>query len=136
MENNIHALIKDSFPELEIQEGHLQVSPEQLAKLMDFLKENGFAYLHDVTAVDWPQHFTVVYQVRSYEKPDKLTVKVNVAKDKPVVPSMTGLWDSADWLEREVYDMFGIEFTGHPNLKRILLDESFMGYPLRKDFVG
>jgi NADH-quinone oxidoreductase subunit C len=61
---------------------------------------------------------------------------VNVAKDKPVVPSMTGLWDSADWLEREVYDMFGIEFTGHPNLKRILLDESFMGYPLRKDFIG
>lgn len=135
MENNIHTLIKERFPELGSQEGQLKISPEQLPQFMGFLKENGFTYLQDVTAVDWPQHFTVVYQVLSYEKPDKLTVKVDVAKDQPVVASMTGLWDSANWMEREVYDMFGIEFAGHPNLKRILLDESFVGHPLRKDFV-
>jgi NADH-quinone oxidoreductase subunit C len=78
--------------------------------------------------------FDVVYHLYSTVKNRRLRLRVPVAAAEPIVASLTGLWRSADWFEREVWDMFGIRFTGHPNLKRLLLYEEFQGHPLRKDY--
>ena len=78
--------------------------------------------------------FEVVYHFYSTSRNHRLRVKVPVRPEEPVVESVTGLWESANWFEREVWDMFGIRFSGHPNLKRILMYESFDGHPLRKDY--
>ena len=78
--------------------------------------------------------FDVVYHLYSLTHNTRVRLKVPVAEADPVVDSVSGLWKSADWFEREVWDMFGIRFTGHPNLKRILMYESFQGHPLRKDY--
>jgi NADH-quinone oxidoreductase subunit C len=98
-----------------------------------------FNYLTDVTAVEYRDRelpLEVVYQLRSLARRVDLRVKVALDKQKPlVVDSVVDLWKGADWLEREVYDMFGITFTGHPDLRRILMWETYQeGYPLRKDF--
>jgi NADH-quinone oxidoreductase subunit C len=96
-------------------------------------------FLADLTAydnkdkVDGSERFVCVYQLLSTELHIRLRVKVLVALDAEV-PTITDLWIGANWLEREVYDMYGIRFTGHPNLKRILMDERFTGFPLRKEY--
>lgn len=116
------------------------VEPGALRGVMRFLKDDSrlaFNVLLDVTAVDYlgsEPRFEVVYHVLSLTNNRRLRVKVKLPGEKPAIDSMTGLWDSADWLEREVWDMFGIEFTGHPNLQRILLYPEFQGHPLRKDY--
>ncbi|CAA7602702.1 NADH:ubiquinone reductase (H+-translocating) [Acididesulfobacillus acetoxydans] len=92
-------------------------------------------FLHDMTALDLKDHFEVVYQLSSLHGPQRLRVKGTVDREHPVVNSVTRLWRGANFLEREAYDMFGIEFKGHPNLKRIYLWDDFEGYPLRKDYV-
>jgi len=99
--------------------------------------ELAFEFLIDVTSVDWPERrprFDVVYQLKSLSKNQRLRVKVRVDADDAWVPSSYPVWKSADWLERECFDMFGIEFRGHPDLRRILLYDSFKGHPLRKDY--
>ena len=78
--------------------------------------------------------FEVVYHLYSLARNHRLRLKVPIAEADPVVPSVTGLWRSADWFEREIWDMFGIRFTGHPNLKRIMMYDAFEGHPLRKDY--
>jgi NADH-quinone oxidoreductase subunit C len=96
-----------------------------------------FNFLSDLTAVDWPERtprFEVVYHLRSLAKGHCLRVKVGVGAADPWVHSVAALWKAADWLERECFDMFGIRFEGHPDLRRILLYDSFEGYPLRKDY--
>jgi len=94
--------------------------------------------LVDITAVDWmdarKERFEVVYQLLSLSARSRLCIKVAVSEDKPEVPTATGLWNGANFLEREVWDMFGIRFLGHPDLRRILLYEEFVGHPLRKDY--
>jgi NADH-quinone oxidoreductase subunit C len=98
----------------------------------------GFEFLIDVTAVDWPDRrprFDVVYQMKSMARSLRLRVKIQVgAGDDAWVPSVQPIWKSADWLERECFDMFGIQFRGHPDLRRILLYDTFVGHPLRKDY--
>jgi len=98
----------------------------------------GFEFLIDVTAVDWLERrprFDVVYQLKSMSRSSRLRVKIQVgAGDDAWVPSAHPVWKSADWLERECYDMFGIQFRGHPDLRRILLYDTFVGHPLRKDY--
>ncbi len=128
--------LKTKFPHLEIKEDILCPKPGELHGVMAFLKEAGFDFLNDLTAVETKEGFTMIYRIGAYGSPLFVTVKTNLAKETPQVVSLTNLWASADWLEREVYDMFGITFSGHPNLKRILMDEGFDGYPLRKDFAG
>lgn len=129
------AFLEEKFQGVKCGENAVQVPREKLIEVMGFLKEQGFDYLHDLTAIDWQQErFTMVYQVRSYTKPDEVTIKTDVERNNPRVPSVVGIWKAANWMEREVYDMFGIVFEGHPNLKRILLEDDFEGYPLRKDF--
>ncbi|HJX12252.1 MAG TPA: NADH-quinone oxidoreductase subunit C [Dehalococcoidales bacterium] len=94
-----------------------------------------FDYLNYVTAVDYFSYFEVVYQVTSLEHNQTVIFKTRCHdRENPTVPSVTGLWQGADFQEREIYDLMGITFEGHPNLKRILLWDGFPGHPLRKDF--
>jgi NADH-quinone oxidoreductase subunit C len=98
--------------------------------------EEKFDMLADLTAVDWPKRekrFDVVLNLYSFAKNERLRVKVHAA-DAEEVPSVVSVWPTANWQEREVYDMFGIVFSGHPDLKRILLPDEWQGYPLRKDY--
>jgi len=95
------------------------------------------AVLTDLTAADRhpaEPRFEVVYLVTGYTPPARLRVKARLPGSRPVIASVTDLWSGADWLEREVYDLFGIRFEGHPNLTRILMPADWEGYPLRKDF--
>src|SRR5256884_8656897 len=95
-----------------------------------------FRSLSDLTAVDWPRRekrFDVVLNLYSFAKNERLRVKAR-AGDGEQVPSVAGVWPTANWLEREAFDMFGIIFAGHPNLTRILLPDEWQGYPLRKDY--
>ena len=111
-----------------------------LVELATFLRDEPdmrFEVLMDLTAVDyWKRkpRFEVVYHFLSLEHSTRLRVKVPVGGDTPEVESLCGLWASANWYEREVYDMFGITFSGHPDLRRILMYEEFEGHPLRKDY--
>jgi NADH-quinone oxidoreductase subunit C len=105
-----------------------------------FLKDTPdlkFDYLNYVTAVDCYQYFEVVYQLTSLEHNRSVVFRTRAYnRDNPVVPSVTGLWQGADLQEREVYDLMGIRFQGHPNMKRIVLWAGFSGHPLRKDWNG
>ena len=96
-----------------------------------------FKFLIDLTAVDWmgrEPRFEVVYQLKSLSRNHRLRVKVPVPGDDAWVASAVEVWKSADWLERECFDMFGIDFKDHPDLRRILMYDSFVGHPLRKDY--
>jgi len=109
---------------------------EALRNLRDH-PETRFEQLSDLTAVDYlgrPPRFEVVYQLYSVTLNHRLRVKVPVLDDDPVVPSAAGIWKAAIWAEREVWDMFGIRFGGHPDLRRILMYPEFEGHPLRKDY--
>jgi NADH-quinone oxidoreductase subunit C len=110
------------------------------AKLLDvgrFLRDTaGFDFCSDVTASDWPtrpQRFDVIYCLFSTRQRVRVRVKVRAAETEPV-PSVSGLWPSANWLEREVYDLFGVNLVGHPNRKRILMPDDWQGHPQRKDY--
>lgn len=108
------------------------ILPELFIKLRD---EHGFNYLANLTAVDYRERFELVYHIYSLNDNRKLLVKADVDYSQPSAPSVVSVWPTADWQEREVYDLMGITFTGHPNLKRVLLPDEFEGHPLRKDFV-
>jgi len=98
--------------------------------------EEKFDWLSDLTAVDWPKRekrFDIVLNMYSFEKNERLRLKAQAGANERV-PSVQGVWSTANWMEREAYDMFGIVFEGHPDLKRILLPEEWQGYPLRKDY--
>jgi NADH:ubiquinone oxidoreductase subunit C len=98
------------------------------------LKALGFDRLGMVTAVDRGEFFEMVYRLTSREIRAGLFLKCALPRRDPKVATMFDLWPAADWQEREVYDMFGIEFVGHPDLRRILMPEDWVGYPLRKDY--
>jgi NADH-quinone oxidoreductase subunit C len=114
----------------------LVAKPEAMAPILEFLKlEADFDYLVDVTAVDYPQRperFDVVYVLYSFARNERVRLKTRVA-DGQKPPTATGVHLTANWLEREVFDMFGIEFADHPDMRRILLPEEWEGHPLRKD---
>ncbi|MBA3533887.1 MAG: NADH-quinone oxidoreductase subunit NuoB [Ardenticatenales bacterium] len=114
----------------------LIVEPLRLVDVCHSLRNGfGFDYLSNVTSVDYPDRFEVVYHIYSIAKGGAhIYLKVHVDRDDPVIPSLISVYRSADFQEREVYDMMGIRFAGHPNLKRILLWEGFEGFPLRKDW--
>lgn len=112
---------------------------ESIAKTLDFLKDNKESHcevLVDITAVDYPQRaerFEVVYNLLSLRHNHRIRVKINVGENE-FVPSITGVYSAAGWFEREVWDMYGIPFEGHNDLRRILTDYGFEGHPQRKDF--
>ena len=117
------------------------ISREKIYEVLKFLKEtSGFSFdlLSSITAVDYIDHFEVVYQLKSLITLSKATVKVKLGfgrEDQPEIDSAYSLWKGAEFQEREVFDLMGIHFVNHPNLKRILLWDGFPGHPLRKDFV-
>jgi NADH-quinone oxidoreductase subunit C len=113
------------------------VAADKLREISRYCRDDEkFNMLDDLTAVDWPKRekrFDVVLILYSFSKNERLRLKVHAAENEPV-PSVCEFWPVANWLERECYDMFGIVFEGHPNLKRILLPDEWQGYPLRKDY--
>jgi NADH-quinone oxidoreductase subunit C len=115
----------------------LTVESARLAEIALYLRdEEKFNMLTDLTAVDWPKRekrFDVVLHLYSFAKNERLRVKAR-AGDGEEVPSLHEVWATANWLEREAFDMFGIVFAGHPDLRRILLPEEWQGFPLRKDY--
>ncbi len=125
-----------------VGDGHVVVNVDRshLLEVLRRLREDpefGCDLLADVCAVDYPDReyrFEVVYHLASLEKGHRFRVKVPVDEADPVLPSAYGIWKAADWFEREAYDLMGIRFDGHPNLKRILTHEAFHGHPLRKDY--
>ena len=142
LEEEILEELKKNFPEAIIdakvqkkQRIVVTIKKEYLLDLCKFLKEKlGFDHLSCVSGVDFPDRFEVVHHLCSYSKKCILALKTPLQKGSPKISSVTQLWGSANWLERETYDLFGIIFEGHPNLTRILLPEDWEGHPLRKDF--
>ena len=139
-------LLREHFPEAVLEtllpqgDATALIRPDGLIKIVDFLKNDPrlqFNVLVDITAVDFmgrKPRFDVVYHLLSLPFNRRLRLKAAVDEGEPSLDSLTPFWGSANWLEREVWDMFGIRFAGHPNLKRILLYEEFQGHPLRKDY--
>ena len=118
---------------------YLSINDKDLLDVILFLKTNSntkFNQLIDITAVDYPEkerRFKIVYLFLSHEKNQRLILNLFI-KENEFVTSLTSIFPSANWMEREVFDMYGIEFNNHPDLRRILTDYNFKGYPLRKDF--
>ncbi len=122
---------------LDRKQAILVVARERLLEIAQYTRsDETFDMLTDLTAVDWPKRekrFDLVLNVFSFSKNERLRLKAQVGENEPVV-SVESVWPTANWLERECYDMFGIVFEGHPNLKRLLLPEEWQGHPLRKDY--
>ncbi|WP_371036681.1 MULTISPECIES: NADH-quinone oxidoreductase subunit C [unclassified Rhodosalinus] len=138
---HVEAKRPDCVLSWQVTRGELTVSvtPARIAGLVEFLKSDaacGFSTLVDITAVDRPERpkrFDLVYHLLSMYQNHRIRLRVPVSEDD-MVPSITDVHPSAGWFEREVFDMFGILFSGHPDLRRILTDYGFRGHPLRKDF--
>lgn len=116
------------------------VKADRLVEVCRFLKtttELDFDYCQDITAIDWPSRncIEVVYHLFSMQKRHALVFKVELDRVAPEVSTVEGVWKAATWLEREVFDLFGVKFLGHSDLRRILLPDDWVGYPLRKDYV-
>ncbi len=139
--------LKSKFPDAGLtfsqfrDNRRIVVPAESLQSLLAFMKQGlGFDMLAEITAVDYLEYegatdrFGVVYVVVNTKTGERLIIKTFVNDPDPVLPSMCSLWKAADWLEREVYDMFGIKFSGHPDLRRILTPDEFTAFPLRKDY--
>ena len=111
---------------------------DRIVEICDFAKtELGFDYLTDISSVDnygEDPRWTVVYHLRGLAHGNELRLKTNVSEEKSELPTVTTVWKTADWHEREIYDMMGIRFSGHPDLRRILMWEGYPYFPLRKDF--
>lgn len=139
------AYIADKLPEMvlsrHVAHGELTIcaARDQVAKFMTALRDDErcqFTCLIDICGVDYPERaerFDVVYHLLSAKLNQRIRVKVAAAEDTPV-PSVTGVFPAANWYEREAYDLYGILFAGHPDLRRLLTDYGFQGHPLRKDF--
>ena len=125
--------------EINFNQLFIDVDVEDMVSTILFLKTNEkckFKQLIDITAVDYPQRekrFKIVYLLLSHENNLRIVISINI-NEKIMVPSVTKIFPSANWMEREVFDMYGISFKDHPDLRRILTDYGFDGYPLRKDF--
>ena len=117
----------------------LHVQGQDILKVLTEFKDDGFNFLADLTAIDnltlgGFERFAVSYHLLSHKTAERVTVKAYISEEKPSLPSVESLWKTADWQEREVFDLYGIRFEGHPNLIRIMNPDDFEGYPLRKDY--
>jgi NADH-quinone oxidoreductase subunit C len=119
-------------------QNYIVVDPSIITEILTLMRDDeDFDYCVDVTAVHYPKRekaeFDIVYVLYSFAKNTRVRVKTQIA-DGATIPSVVSIWPTANWLEREVFDMFGIRFEGHPDLKRILMPEEWKGHPLRKDY--
>lgn len=117
-------------------EVRMDIHREKSYEILLALKGMGFEFLNCLSSVDWVAagELEAVYCLSSLEEPIKALVRVRVPREDPVVKSVVALWNTADWHEREAYDLMGIRFDGHPDLRRILTSEDWVGHPLRKDY--
>lgn len=124
---------------IEWSERAVWVEPTSIRSVAGFLKDDpdlDFSFLTSISAVDYVEHFELVYHLLSMRRNRSGVVKARVpGRGEPVVPSVVDVWRGADLQEREIWDLMGIRFDGHPNMKRVLLWEEFPGHPLRKDFL-
>ena len=126
--------ISDDFNQLQIS-----ISADQILDVVDFIKNDEaceFRQITDIAGVDFPdrqKRFDVIYHFLSFKHNSRLRIKINIGEDESI-PSITSIFPAANWFEREAFDMYGIQFKDHPDLRRILTDYGFEGYPLRKDF--
>jgi NADH-quinone oxidoreductase subunit C len=140
----VAAALEARFPDAiagghaEHQEPTLFIAPARIVDTCRFLKnDQGFVRLSGITAVDWHPNdprFEVVYLLHSLTNHTRLRLKCWVSEASPEIDSVTSVWRSADWYEREVFDMFGVGFRNHPDLRRILMPSDWQGNPLRKDY--
>tara|TARA_B100000579_G_scaffold238907_1_gene195909 strand:+ start:175 stop:765 length:591 start_codon:yes stop_codon:yes gene_type:complete len=141
LEKKINSELSTKINSSKIKHNHLylNIDAKDLLDIMLFLKTNKntmFRQLIDITAVDYPQNekrFKLVYLLLSHEFNQRIHLDYNI-NEKEIVNSITSVFPSANWMEREVFDMYGINFKNHPDLRRILTDYGFEGHPLRKDF--
>jgi NADH-quinone oxidoreductase subunit C len=148
--DQVREFLKGRFADAIIGEDNFRdqqsfyMKPEALFEICEALLDDielDIRFLSDITSVDWygddeekNGRFEVVYNLYSLKHKYRIFLKARLPGDNPVIDSLTSLWQSANWLEREVYDMMGIRFTGHPDLTRILTPDDFEGHPLRRDF--
>ena len=136
---NSELVSKIKFSEIKHNQLYLGINCENLLDTLVFLKNNSstkFRQLIDITAVDYPENserFKLIYLLLSHEFNSRLVLSYSINENE-IIPSITQIFPSANWMEREVFDMYGIKFKDHPDLRRILTDYSFEGFPLRKDF--
>ena len=139
--NEVAEQIATHFPEAisEAIDDTILIKRESILDIVGYLKsspEYDFDYLNHITAVDYYQYFELIYQLTSMKHNHSLVIKTRCyGRENPSVPSIVSLYRGADYQEREIYDLMGIIFEGHPNLKRIALWQGFEGYPLRKDYL-
>lgn len=139
----IHRRLQEKFPDgieafvADAGEPWIQVKATALVEVCRHLRDDpvlAFDYLMSQAGVDRPDKLESVLHLHSYTRNHRVVIKVIVPRDKPEVPTVEGVWPAANWHERETYDLFGIIYTGHSDLRRILLPEDWEGYPLRKDY--
>jgi NADH-quinone oxidoreductase subunit C len=142
-EKEIHTLLVQEFADKilsfaeDAKDPFIIVAPGALKPVMRFLKSDarlGFDFLACISGIDYPDNITVAYHLLSYQKRHKIVIKALLAKDNPEIESVEDIWKAANWHEREVFDLLGVRFVGHSNLRRILLPEDWVGHPLRKDY--
>jgi len=134
--------LRERFPDLVVarDEVTVVVDPEEVVAALGFLRDEPglqFSWLADLSATDWPDHeprFWIAYHLFSMELKHRVRVKAGLGPDEPRIASGPGLYPTANWLEREVFDMYGVHFDGHPDLRRILMPDDWDGHPLRKDY--
>jgi NADH-quinone oxidoreductase subunit C len=133
--------IGEVFPEAvtDFAESTVVVDSQHLYKVAEYLKNTdayAFDYLVNLTSIDYVDYFELVYNLVSIKHNHSLVIKTRTYdREEPVVPSVVSLWRTADYQEREIYDLMGIAFDGHPNLKRLFMWEGFPGHPLRRDYL-
>ncbi|RKQ83835.1 NADH-quinone oxidoreductase subunit C [Brockia lithotrophica] len=146
--DRVVALLRERFGESAVSEPHVNEKSRNLptltvarevwhdaALLLRDHPETDFSFLNNLHGTDMGSYFDVFYVLQSFRHPHLLAVHVRAERDNPRVPSVVDVWPAADWAERETYDLLGIVFEGHPDLRRILLPEDWVGHPLRKDYV-
>jgi NADH-quinone oxidoreductase subunit C len=141
-DNALLERLRPRFPDIQSARGEtaVVVQTDDLLDALGWLRDQhdlAFTFLTDVAATDWPEavpRFWVAYHLSSTEHRHHVRLKVGVPGDAPTLPTVTSLFPTANWLEREVFDMHGIVFEGHPDLRRILMPDDWDGHPLRKDY--
>ncbi len=128
-----------SFVDAKFDRGELtvEVIPESIVAMCEAVKADGYNFFEDATAVDWypsEPRFQITYHIFSHSKKKRIRLIARLSGDAPAINSITDVWPSANFYEREIFDLFGVHFGGHPNLKRIMMPEDWQGHPLRKDY--
>ena len=139
-ENVVEAAIPGAVLGSKVHRGQtsLEIAPAQIVEVCRFLRDQQqFNRLSGVTAVDWyptEPRFEIVYLLHSIERNERLRLKCRLPSDRAEIDSVTSVWPGANWYEREVFDLFGVVFLNHPDLRRIMMPEDWEGHPLRKDY--